>query len=123
MAGYYEWQVMQDGSAKQPFYISDMNVGGLVAAGLYENWGSGEQREQSCTMITRPASSGLESIHHRMPVLLDPDSARQWLTSEVDQASKLLSDIESPDLVFWPVSRAVGNVRNDDKRLCEEIKL
>ncbi|MFT5612429.1 MAG: putative SOS response-associated peptidase YedK [Polaribacter sp.] len=36
---------------------------------------------------------------------------------------QLLIELVSPDLVYWPVSTAVSNVRNDTKELCEPIDL
>lgn len=125
MAGYYEWQAGPSG--KQPFYITDRNVGGLVAAGLYERWTGEHQSEQSvscsvsCTMITKPADPGLDRIHKRMPVLLTPDSALQWLGNSGEE--NFLFDCVSPEIVYWPVSTAVGNVRNNHQRLSEAIDL
>lgn len=123
MAGYYEWQAAKQAGSKQPFYITDKNVGGLVAAGLYEVWGQLNDVKISCTMITRPADPGLDSIHHRMPVLLDPQSATQWLHCDTGHAEQLLNELVSPDVVYWPVGTAVGNIRNDTKGLCEPLDL
>lgn len=119
MAGYYEWQAGGDG--KQPFYITDRNVGGVVAAGLYEPW-IGEQGEQySCTMITRAADHGMDRIHGRMPVLLTPESAHEWKSVPLAQAEEFLREVETPDVVYWPVTKAVGNTRNDSAQLCEPL--
>ena len=148
MAGYYEWQAAvarettnadansattraRNNSSKQPFYITDRNVGGLVVAGLYEAWQAtpGDESEAatvkkfSCTMITRPADPVIEKLHPRMPVLLTPDTASLWLSAAVDEAQPLLESVESPELVYWPIGRAVGNVRNDDRRLCEPVDI
>lgn len=123
MAGYYEWQATKQAGTKQPFYITDKNVGGLVAAGLYEVWGPANDVKLSCTMITRPADPGLDSIHHRMPVLLDPQSAGQWLECAAPHAEQLLNELVSPDVIYWPVGTAVGNVRNDNEKLCAPIDL
>lgn len=120
MAGYYEWQGPK--GEKQPYYISDFDTGGLVAAGLYEQWG--EQNQLSCTMITQPAITRMDSIHHRMPVLLKPDDARRWLNSEAignHQGQDFLLSTEPPKLGWHPVSKAVGNVRNDEPRLIQPI--
>ena len=123
MAGYSEWQSAKQAGSKQPFYITDKNVGGLVAAGLYEVWGPQHDVKISCTMITRPADSGLDSIHHRMPVLLDPQSAVQWLECDTAHAEQLLNELVSPDVIYWPVGTAVGNVGNDNRELCAPIDL
>ncbi len=123
MGGYYEWQVQAEGGPKQPFYITDKNVGCLMAAGLYERWGVDDELQLSCTMMTRPADAAIASLHPRMPVLLTHETAFHWLDAELDQATELLSSVESPDLVYWPVSRAVGNTRNNDARLIEPVDL
>ena len=121
MAGYYEWQTSADG--KQPFYISDKNVGGIVAAGLYEQWGDLEQPHLSCTIITRPADLNLSAIHARMPVMLTPQTANEWLSTPVSHSKALLEELDSPDIVYWPVTKAVGNTRNDGPDLCQAIDL
>jgi putative SOS response-associated peptidase YedK len=116
MAGYYEWKQADDG--KQPFYLTDRNVGGLVAAGLYEPW----QGQLSCTMLTKPAMGALSAIHPRMPVLLNPASARRWLEDDT-AAQRYLHMVEAPSIVYWPVTKAVGNPRNDKPDLCAPIDL
>ncbi|NND81545.1 MAG: SOS response-associated peptidase [Gammaproteobacteria bacterium] len=120
MAGYYEWQQQADGS-KQPFYITDRNVGCLAAAGLFDYWGSEDDRRQSCTMITRPADQMMSQLHTRMPVMLQLDDAQEWLALDNEAAAEWLARLISPDLVYWPVGPAVSNTRNNDARLIEPI--
>ena len=120
MAGYYEWHGPK--GQKQPYYISDTETGGLVAAGLYDAWGS--EQQLSCTMITRAADHGLADLHPRMPVLLTPETAQHWLHSDHltgAQAQAFLAKAATPTLNWHPVSTAVGNVRNDDPRLIQPI--
>ena len=120
MAGYYEWQASLKG-AKQPFYISDKNIGGLVAAGLYENWIDESGDHYSCTIITRPADTGLDRIHGRMPVLIKPADALDWKSVKPSDAGAFLVEVETPDIVYWPVSAAVGNTRNNGPELLEPL--
>jgi len=108
MAGYYEW-IGSKGN-KQPMYITDRNTGGLVTAGLYEIWGN--EAQLSCTIITAPADQELAAIHPRMPIMLTPESADAWLNGASD-----LPEFERPQVLFHPVSKAVGNVRNDTEEL------
>ena len=121
MAGYYEWQAASSANGKQPFYITDRNVGGLVVAGLHERWQGADEEHWSCTMITRPADIGLDRIHRRMPVLLSAENALDWLTQPLESTQEFLSDVTTADVVYWPVSSAVGNVRNNDERLCQAV--
>ena len=121
LAGYYEWQDDPSGSRKQPFYITDLNVGGLLVAGLYEPWNQQGQSKLSCTMITRAADRGLHEIHHRMPVMLSQENASHWMSCDLEQADEFIRTLETPDVVYWPVAKLVGNVRNDYAKLCQPV--
>lgn len=110
MAGYYEWSGLKDN--KTPFYISDQNQGCLVVAGLYEEWSNGQL---SCTMLTAAAKGDLSHIHHRMPIMLTQDGVKDWIYGENDKDSIL--NLAQPEVSFYPVSSAIGNVKNNDPSL------
>lgn len=116
MAGYYEWKT-QKGN-KQPFYITDRNAGIVVTAGLYETWG---EEQLSCTMLTMPANDELRHIHPRMPIILKPDSAREWLNG--NWAKLELTNYEVPEVLYYPVTKDVGNVKNNHPRLMQPIDI
>lgn len=73
---WYEWH----GAAgrKQTFAFQAPDESWLWIAGLWEPTVSGG----ACSMITRPAEGDLESIHDRMPAVLDPLDARAFLEGE-----------------------------------------
>jgi len=119
MAGYYEWQAQEGG--KQPFYITDRDVGCLVSAGLYETWNNGNAEKLSCTMITKPAEEMLANIHQRMPTLLTPEQGISWLNGELDDKQLLENQVDS--IIAYPVSKLVGNTRNDQKELINPIDI
>lgn len=113
--GFYEWAKRSDG--KQPYYIHASDGSSLAFAGLWERWirpGDGEIID-SFTIITTTANERIQSLHDRMPVILSPETVVRWLDPESDSAT--LSDLLGPCpdawLAFHPVTRAVGNVRND----------
>jgi putative SOS response-associated peptidase YedK len=114
MAGYYEWT--GDKNNKKPFYISDRDNGCLMVAGLYETWGD---NQLSCTILTAPANEGLHHIHHRMPIMLTPAGIKDWIYGENDKESILA--LEQPNVIYHPVSKAVGNVRNNDETLIRPL--
>jgi putative SOS response-associated peptidase YedK len=114
MAGYYEW--CGDKGNKQPLCITDLNAGGLVVAGLYESWGD---NQLSCTVLTMAANSELSHIHPRQPIMLNPKTAKIWLDGESDQNT--LIGQTRPSIIYYPVSKAIGNVRNDTPELIEPI--
>ena len=111
MAGYYEW-VGEKGD-KQPVYITDPNTGGIVTAGLWEKWGD---ESLSCTILTKSADEELLPIHPRMPVMLTPEQGEAWLTGEYE-----LDQPERPNVIYFPVSKVVGNTRNDSDDLIKPI--
>lgn len=54
---------------------------------------SPEPPSRSCTIVTTAAGPDVEAVHHRMPVILEPDDWDRWLdptTTDVDEVRDLL---------------------------------
>ena len=115
--GFYEWR--REGDKKTPYMISLADGSPFAFAGLWENWESKESDEaiQSTTIITTEANDYLSQIHHRMPVVLQPETATRWLEGDTDLLDEITAD--SPPFRAWPVSREVNNARNENKRLID----
>ena len=117
--GFYEWH--REGSGKTPYFISRANDEPFAFAGLWENWHDKESDDtvQSATILTTEANDFVQSLHHRMPVILDPASAARWL----DGDETLLEDVAAitPDLKAWPVDRRVNNARNEGADLIDAV--
>ena len=113
--GFYEWQ--RDGDSKVPFFISTANGQPFAMAGLWENWSDKESGDQlqTVTLITTSANEFMAPLHHRMPFVLEPGTAGEWLAD----ATGLLDDIAAitPPLQAWPVDRRVNNARNEGEEL------
>jgi putative SOS response-associated peptidase YedK len=63
-------------------------------------------------------------IHNRMPVILKPEAWPMWLgeqPADQPQLKALLAPYPSDDMICWPVSARVGNVKNNDPSLIEPI--
>jgi hypothetical protein len=61
-----------------------------------------------------------------MPAILKPVAWPAWLgeePAELPQIKALLGPYPAEDMVCWPVSARVGNVRNNDPRPIEPISL
>lgn len=112
MAGFYE---RQRSGSKQWYYITDDAVGGLVAAGLYEQWGD----QYSCTMITKESEGDFADIHHRTPILLDPDAGAEWLSSSLMNPFQMLNESYITSLDIYPISDGVGKAENNDASIIE----
>ena len=115
--GFYEWH--RQGDAKIPHYIS-LNSGepfGLAA--LWESWTdrvSGESL-QTTTLITTAANVFMQPLHHRMPLILQPEAADDWLAGSADFFNDAAD--RTPPLRAWPVTKAVNNARNQGESLIE----
>lgn len=115
--GFYEWR--RSGTTKTPYYISLASGERLAFAGLWEHWvdrSTGEVIE-STTVITAAANDFLAEIHDRMPMILTPSTAVDWLAG----SSSMLEHIAeiTPPLSAWPVNRRVNNARNEGADLVE----
>jgi putative SOS response-associated peptidase YedK len=59
-----------------------------------------------------------------MPVVLKPEAWPVWLGEEpADQSAlkALLAPLPSDEMICWPVSVRVGNVKNNDVSLIEPV--
>ncbi len=106
--GFFEW--VQENSAKYPVYITLEKGEPFVFGGLWDN-----EASPSCTIVTQAASTSLERIHHRMPLILTPASEALWLSSApFSQVRNLLPDQEGRVFDFHRVSTFVNSPRNND---------
>ena len=133
--GYFEWyptsQTTKAGKpVKQPFFIRPADGGVLAMAGLYEIWRDPSRSEDdperfrwTCTVLTTEAEDSLGHIHDRMPLMVERDRWSQWLDPRVGGELSLLVPAAPGRLEAFPVSAAVGNVRNNGPELVEPLPL
>jgi len=117
--GFYEWR--REGVSKTPYFISLASGEPFALAGLWENWNDKESGDsiQTTTLITTAANEFMAPLHHRMPVILESNSAGEWLAGSND----LLDDVAAitPALQAWPVDRRVNNARNEGEGLVSAV--
>jgi putative SOS response-associated peptidase YedK len=120
--GFYEWKKIGNGE-KQPYLVAMRDGSPFSFAGLWERWKKGEGSIETFTIITGEPNSLLAELHDRMPVILDPDEWDAWLTAN-DAAilQAMLRPFPAQLMTAYPVSKRVGNVRNDDPSLIEPMK-
>lgn len=125
MDGFYEWKKNDDGS-KTPYRIKLKDTEVFSVAGIWEQWKAPDQSTiLSFSIITRAANAFMEPIHDRMPAILSPENERTWLMDDVpasDLIDQLLLPFPDEAMEAYPVSAAVGNVRNNDASLIERME-
>ena len=72
-------------------------------------------------MIIGPANKFVSQIHERMPVILEPDQFKSWLSGEA--GLEILKPAAERLLVKQPVSKRVNSSRadGDDATLIEPV--
>ena len=106
--GWYEWK--QEEGKKIPYfhYLEESN---FCFAGIY----GGYRGEMGCAIVTLEASVNLQSIHSRMPAILDKTAYDQWIKGDEDDVYDLSI---SGKIEFHEVSTIVNNPSNNVKDCC-----
>ena len=128
--GFYEWKDKEAGAKgpKTPFYFTRSDGEPLTFAGLWETWRDPaqpretRQRIHSCTIVTTEAGPDIESVHNRMPVVVEPADIDTWLgTGPLDSGilERVLQPSPAGTLSALVVSTRVNSVRNDGPELVE----
>ncbi|WP_151526891.1 SOS response-associated peptidase [Serinicoccus kebangsaanensis] len=136
ISGWYEWQVSPVATdakgkpRKQPFYVSRGDEVPLALAGVYEFWRDPSAAEDdplgwivSYAVVTTSAEPGLDRIHDRQPLALEPEQWEDWLDPEVTAPEDVRSIIDAAHLPgrfqAWAVGRSVGSSRSTGPQLVE----
>ncbi|AHC82392.1 MULTISPECIES: SOS response-associated peptidase family protein [Pseudomonas] len=125
--GWFEWiPDPADPKRKQPYYITSADGGPLFFGALAQvHQGIEPDDRDGFVVITAAADQGLVDIHDRKPLVLAPDVAREWLdpgTSPERAAAIIETGCRPAENFRWyPVGKAVGNVRNQGPELIEPV--
>ncbi|WP_122263283.1 SOS response-associated peptidase [Ornithinimicrobium cerasi] len=136
VTGWYEWQaspVAVDARGrprKQPFFISRADGAPLALAGLYEFWRDPSSPAEdplswvvSFTILTTAAEPGLDRIHDRQPVALEPCAWADWLdpgaTAEADVRTMIEEAAVPGRFRAWAVGTDVNSSRSTGEHLLD----
>jgi putative SOS response-associated peptidase YedK len=122
--GFYEWQSIPMQKTKQPWYIHRADEHPMLLACVWDTWldsDHGGSPVVSFSIITTNANMQLKDKHHRMPVILEPESLPAWLDREAPAHSidALLNPAVEGVLAMRRVSTRVNTPRNDDASLID----
>lgn len=123
--GFFEWKKL--GADRQPmrFFVKDEPVVSL--AGLYDTWKAPDGSKVSTfTIITTKPNALVAEVHDRMPAILRKEDEEAWLdrgSRDIEQVLSLLQPYPAERMDAYPVSKAVGNVKNDSPELIEKISM
>ena len=106
--GFYEWTKSEDGG-RDPWYISRSDGAPLAFASIWQGWDGDETPVKTCAVVTTGANTAISGIHHRMPVILEPDEIALWLGEKGKGAATLMRAASEKILQLHRVSRDVNS--------------
>ena len=114
--GYYQWR--EGDATKQPYLVARRDDAPFALAGIWERWGPRHDPAaaiDSFTIVTTDTNDFLRPFHHRMPVVLAPESYARWLDPDADVAALgvLLAPAPNDLLHCFPLDRAANSARAD----------
>jgi putative SOS response-associated peptidase YedK len=112
--GFYEWRRL-GATDRQPFDIHLRGGRPFYFAGIFGPGAEGDLA--GCAVLTTRANEAVATVHARMPVILDGESARAWLAASPPTAAAL-AQLTAPhaaeDTELVPISDRVNRPQNDD---------
>ena len=110
---FFEWD-----PGKTPHRIIGPGGAPYAFAAVYDQWRvPGGEILESFAIVTKEAVPHLAPIHHRMPVILEPDDYGFWLdprNKDLSGLKRLLLQEKGQTFMAYPVSKAVNSGRIDD---------
>ena len=121
VTGFYEWK--REGKSKRPFYIFPATANAMFFGGLYQLNSAGNPE---VTLLTTAANDSMSEVHDRMPVIIQPADAIQWISrtdgdgeNESDLIDALMQPVGNDVLEMYEVSAFVSNARNEGAQCTE----
>jgi putative SOS response-associated peptidase YedK len=119
-AGFYEWN-RTDPKAPLPWFVARTDGAPLVMAGLWQDWGEGEDRITTVAVLTCAANAFMARVHDRLPVILTPDQWPLWLGEAGHGAAVLMRAAPEEALVMHRVGTAVNSNRAQGAELAAPL--
>lgn len=120
---WFEWVKDADNpKIKQPYLIRLKSQAPMFYGGLAQfTPGLEPHEEDGFVIITAASDQGMVDIHDRRPLVLTPEHANEWLDPDLapERAAEIALECCRPveDFEWYPVGKAVGNVRNQGPEL------
>lgn len=118
-SGFFEWTKAEDGT-RLPWYFSRRDGAPIAFAGIWQRWGR-DDPVQTCAIVTTAANRRVAEIHHRMPLILDPEDWPLWLGETGKGAARLMVPGDDDVLEFHRVDPAVNSNRASGPQLIEPL--
>lgn len=76
-------------------------------------------------IVTVAADKSLIDIHDRQPLVLSPEAMQEWMRQDIvgKEVEEIAADgaVPADEFIWYAVTRAVGNVKNQGPELIEAV--
>jgi putative SOS response-associated peptidase YedK len=112
--GFFEWK------DQIPYYIYLPQQPIFALGGIWDVWRKPNgQIIHSFSILTQPASEGIEKLHSRMPLVIPQEKEVLWL-SENPRIS-IQDFYQKKNWLYYPISLKVNNPKNDFPELLSPL--
>ena len=118
--GFYEWTRTPEGK-RLPWYICPAPSAVFAFAGIWQDWERGDQRISTCAIVTTAANQKMSRLHHRMPVVIQPNDHGLWLGEGGKGAAVLMKAADENDFDFYRVGTEVNSNQAEGPKLIEPL--
>ncbi|MDK3019516.1 SOS response-associated peptidase [Pseudodonghicola flavimaris] len=117
-SGFYEWE--RRAETRLPWYVLRRDGAPMALGGIWQDWGR-DDPQPTCAIVTTAANPVLAPIHHRMPLLLEPEDWPLWLGEAGHGAARLMRPAAEEILVRHRVGTEINSNRAEGPGLIEEL--
>lgn len=110
--GFYEWS--KNKNSREPMRIQLQSEELFGFAGIWTKTVMPEETKYTCAILTTSANSLLESLHDRMPVILNEEDAKIWMNpaiSNEETLTSILRPFPPEELKLYQVSSVVNSTK------------
>ncbi len=118
--GFYEWK-RGEGETPLPYWVTRADGAPMAMAGIWQDWDQEGATMTTCAVVTTDANAAMAPVHHRLPVILNPDDWPLWLGEAGKGAATLMKSAPDDALVLQRVSTAVNSNRATGAALIEPL--
>lgn len=118
-SGFYEWTKDADG-ARLPWYFRRRDGAPIAFGAIWQRWGR-DTAQDTCAILTTAANDAVSAVHHRMPLVLEPDDWPLWLGEKGPGAAQLMQPGAPGVLEWFRVDPAVNSNRASGPALIEPL--
>ncbi|MBX5136449.1 SOS response-associated peptidase [Rhizobium lentis] len=121
VSGFFEWNHISPGRAKQPYAIAMNSDLPFALAGIWESWRHPAGIDiRSFAVITCPSNEIMKTISERMPVILGRQDYERWLSPDPNPAN-LMKGYPAELMTIWPIGMSVNSPRNTGPEIIDPI--